>query len=55
MIKLIQFLISGCWHEWEIIKYSDLHWSNDFGERGTGTRYILRCKKCGLVRKKDIK
>ena len=55
MLRLIEFLIRGHIHEWETTGERRLEWSNDFGEKGTGTRYYLRCKKCGWVRKVDCK
>lgn len=55
MIRLLQFLWSGCWHEWEVIKEARLEWTDDFGSEGTCTRYILQCKKCGNIKKKDAR
>ena len=51
MKKLIQFLLSGCWHEWEIIKERDL-----VDERGAviGVAYNLKCKKCGDMKRKTL-
>ena len=55
MKRLIEFLLTGCWHEWEIIREAKLNWSNDFGEHGTGTRYVMRCNKCGNLKTYDSK
>jgi hypothetical protein len=55
MLRLLELLIRGHIHEWETISARKLEWSNDFNEHGTGTRYHLRCKKCGWVRKVDCK
>ena len=45
MIKLIAFLISGCWHEWQVYTYARFE---DTYTRGTN--YHLRCKKCGNMK-----
>lgn len=50
MFKLISFLISGCWHQWE--KYTVLSLKGEFG--GWGNRIIYECKKCGGFKKKDL-
>ena len=53
MKRLLSFLWSGCWHEWEVIKETRLEWSDDFGGHGTCTRFIMQCKKCGTLKKYD--
>ena len=50
MIKLLQFLWSGCWHKWEIKAEHSL--SDDSGNRGT--RINCRCEKCGKWTKFDL-
>lgn len=50
MFRLIQLLIFGHVHEWETITTARLQ--GEFG--GLGTRYHLRCKECGAVKKKDL-
>lgn len=55
MIRLIQFLIHGCFHEWEVLDKSELEWSNDFGIYRTCMRFYVRCKKCGHVKNIDCK
>jgi hypothetical protein len=55
MLRLIEFLIRGHIHEWETLGQRKLNWSDDFGGEGTCDRYIVRCKKCGWVRKIDCK
>ena len=50
MIRLIEFLISGCWHKWETIDECGL--TSVFGN--TGTRIMLKCEKCGNWKKKDL-
>ena len=54
MKKLIEFIRSGCWHEWETIKEVRLERIYDEGTKDTGAKYILRCKKCGEVVKRDL-
>ena len=50
MIKLLQFLWSGCWHKWETKKQVNLR--TDYGS--TGTRNLCRCEKCGKWTKFDL-
>ena len=40
-----------CWHQWITISYCDLTKVNS---SITGTRYTLRCQKCGWVKKRDL-
>jgi hypothetical protein len=54
MKRLIEFLLSGCFHRWETIDKGSFSWKSDISE-GSGTRYTLRCEKCGEIKKKDIK
>jgi hypothetical protein len=54
MIRLLQYILSGCFHKWETIDKGPFTWKNDWSE-GSGTRYALRCEKCGEIKKKDIK
>lgn len=55
MLRLLELLIRGHIHEWETIDQRTLEWSDDFGGNGTGTRYYVRCKKCGWIRKIDCR
>jgi hypothetical protein len=58
MIKLLEFLWSGCFHNWETIKEEEkIETFNmsylDGGERTTRKVYpvyILRCKNCGHIK-----
>ena len=56
MKKLLEFLIGGCFHEWEIeqktrIFETDLLKYDVEGKQlPTGMRYTLRCKKCGEMK-----
>jgi len=49
MIRLIQFLLSGCFHQWEVIKQTRADY-NHFWNWGTTDQYTLRCKKCGAMK-----
>ena len=49
MLRLIQFLISGCWHQWEVYKEAPFTYDLTF-EEGRCTRYTLQCKKCGNMK-----
>jgi hypothetical protein len=54
MKRLIEFLLSGCFHKWETIDKGSFSWKSDISE-GSGTRYTLRCERCGEIKKRDIK
>jgi hypothetical protein len=57
MKKLLEFLLTGCFHEWEI---EDKKKVFDFGvtredvligkQLPIGSKYTLRCKKCGEMK-----
>ena len=59
MRKLLEFLWSGCWHEWETESIINIV---DSGPKVTledvaagkvlpiGKKYLLRCKKCGDIK-----
>jgi len=55
MLRLLELLIRGHIHEWETIDKRQLTWSDDLGGEGTCSRYYVRCKKCGWIRKIDCK
>ena len=56
MIKLLQFLFSGCWHKWEDLKSVDVDvqrnkaFANgvETAETTSYTRYYGRCVRCGV-------
>lgn len=52
MLALFELLWSGHLHKWIIIKESRYDWSNDLGECGSGTKYILQCTVCGNIKRK---
>lgn len=54
MIKLIGFLISGCWHKWKIIDQQTVDYRHDFAS-GTATRYVMQCEHCGSIKAKLAK
>ena len=54
MKRLIEFLLSGCIHKWETIDKGSFSWKKDWSQ-GSGTRYTLRCERCGEIKKRDIK
>jgi len=49
MIKLLRFLWSGCFHDWEIIKVAEYR---DYAAmfRGHCEKFTLRCTKCGAMK-----
>ena len=55
MIKLLRFLWTGSWHEhdWET-QERILFFDDDSGKRPIATKYILRCKHCGTIKKKEV-
>jgi len=59
MKRLLEFLWSGCWHEWEtesICKILDSSKGVTLEDVATGKflpigrKYVLRCKKCGELK-----
>ena len=55
MLRLLELLLRGHIHEWETIDQRQLEWSDDLGGIWRCTRYHVRCKKCGWIRKIDCK
>lgn len=54
MWKIIQLIIFGHTHEWEIIEQSPLTVHFDYtSQKANGTHYVLRCKKCGNLKEKS--
>lgn len=53
MIKLISFLITGCWHHWTSIR-EDRVFEHSGSERPCGTYYVLQCSKCGNIKGKKV-
>lgn len=50
MLKLLEFLFTGCWHNYEFVAVNKLH-----GPGGAvGQRVISKCHKCGKYRKQDL-
>ena len=53
MIKLIQFLLHGCWHKWEMKEVVNL--VEKVGDLPYGQRIYYQCPKCQKVKKEEIK
>lgn len=51
MIRLITFLLSGCWHKYKILDCKQVDYDLGF-MGGTKTQYILQCERCGNVKTK---
>jgi hypothetical protein len=51
MKKLIEFLISGCWHQWEEFERNGVA-----DEKGTiiGYASFCRCAKCGTPKRFNL-
>lgn len=62
MIKLLEFLWSGCFHNWETIKEKKMvktsNMSYQYGGKTSNTKeyteYTLRCKNCGHIKSVDV-
>jgi hypothetical protein len=58
MKKLIEFLFSGCWHEWETIDTqlweNILTFASDCKIKEQYRVYTLRCKKCGEIKSTQV-
>lgn len=53
MKKLLEFLLTGCFHEWETISKSIVYYDykgTPEKELPIGYKYTLRCKKCGELK-----
>jgi hypothetical protein len=57
MKRLIEFLIEGCFHKWEVV--SKYEYSSNWEGTGTsvgqsrskeGVLYVLRCSRCGKMK-----
>lgn len=53
MLRLINFLIDGCFHRWKTNDERNLICSKTF--KMLGKRIYLQCEKCGCVKIKDLK
>ena len=61
MKRLLEFLFSGCFHEWEVYETKSLYNGDSATNKvlllrkeqpiPCGTMYVLRCKKCGNMKK----
>ena len=49
MIRLLRFLLSGCFHDWEIVRVAAYKYSGDFSS-GHCEKFTLRCTKCGAMK-----
>jgi hypothetical protein len=52
MIRLWEFLIHGCWHDWRARSMTELVRSGK--EIPYGTRYTYQCEKCHRIKKQDV-
>lgn len=51
MKKLLEFLLYGCFHKWEV---HDTKVLVDQKSSPIGKLYILRCTRCGEIKNKKI-
>ena len=54
MIRLLEFLFSGCWHKWTILNQGALYEDNR-DKLPIGRWVTLRCEKCGDVKRKTFR
>lgn len=59
MLRLIQFLIFGHVHKWQVIEKGTFRTTDGYTQNPnaivkTGVRYSCRCDKCGVIRKFDV-
>ena len=58
MKKLIEFMFSGCWHEWETIDeqkcWQKLTYDSGHTKKWVIMVYTLRCKKCGEIKSTKV-
>ena len=54
MIRLWEFLIHGCWHEWRARSMSQLVRSRSGKDVPYGDRYTYQCDKCHRIKKQDV-
>jgi len=53
MKRLLEFLLTGCFHEWETIDETKVYFNfkgDKEKELPVGYKYTLRCKKCGEMK-----
>jgi translation initiation factor 2 beta subunit (eIF-2beta)/eIF-5 len=50
MKRLIEFLIEGCFHKWEVENDIKIWEGHDTTKLPTEARYVLQCKKCGKIK-----
>lgn len=56
MWRLLKFIVTGSWHEheWETIKEEELYNLVNGKWENTHTRYTMKCKGCGNMKKKEL-
>lgn len=51
MLRLLEFLWTGCWHKWETIETGC--YVEEPGGLGWGLWFHERCTKCGINRQRN--
>lgn len=51
MLKIISYLWSGCWHEWEDESSENFYFYGSYD----GVKYTQKCKKCGARRTQHVR
>jgi hypothetical protein len=52
MLKIFDFIFSGCWHKWKILHTA--HIKSDMKAPPDGYAYICQCEKCGTPKRFDL-
>jgi hypothetical protein len=55
MLRLIQYLWSGCWHHWQIIKTIKTTHTEEGRYSHMTEDFILQCSGCGNVKRRNLK
>jgi len=53
MFKIIEFLLEGCWHKWELVSKEPVDYVSEFRDFRTYVVYH-KCGKCNKVKRKVI-
>lgn len=49
MLRLIQFLIEGCWHKFEAKERISMYASSN-SQMSCGSKYVYQCTKCFKIK-----
>lgn len=49
MLRILSFIMSGCWHKWKTIKCEPFEWKGEISS-GRCDLYTLQCERCGDIK-----